>query len=224
MSERADPKIKDLLEANCLLRSVRATSSSLWLRRLTLETATWVAFSDAGWANAEDMRSQKGQLIPIANAEGEAASLAEWRSHRIKRMCRSTLAAETQSLSTAVDTTLFLRALIAEMLVPVYFASKYDMTEASFRPRHFVASSPYDILIKETSLANLAEKQTVIDLAWTQDLISELDLEGPRDRVYWADTAAQPADLLTKARPHGELCKILRAGWIRIARHADEAA
>ena len=65
-------------------------------------------FSDSSFANAEGLRSQAGYLVfvtgdQVCSVEGDVATLVDWRSHKIKRQCRSTLAAETMSLDAAVD-------------------------------------------------------------------------------------------------------------------------
>ena len=59
-----------------------------------------------GKLNAEDLKSQAGYMVFITGdkvfaPEGDVANLVEWWSHRIRRRCRSTLAAETMALDAA---------------------------------------------------------------------------------------------------------------------------
>ena len=56
----------------------------------------------------------------VNSTEGDRASLLDWRSHRIKRQCRSTLAAETMAMDAAMDAGLFARELMAEVMIPSY--------------------------------------------------------------------------------------------------------
>ena len=67
-------------------------------------------------------QSQAGYMVFITGnkvytPEGDVANLVEWRSHRIRRRCRSTLAAETMALDAAADAALFTRELLAELLI-----------------------------------------------------------------------------------------------------------
>ena len=84
-----------------------------------------VVYSDSSWANAHEMKSQAGFCVFIAGENvdtlaGDAASLLDWRSHRIKRQCGSTLAAETMAMDAGMDAGIFCRELLAEMLIESY--------------------------------------------------------------------------------------------------------
>ena len=120
------PTVSNLIEINKLLREAQKTQDwKMTFVPVPLDKAKIIAFSDASWANAEGLKSQAGFLTFVAGPEvmsvqGDQASLMDWRSHRIQRQCRSTLAAETMAMDTAFDSGIFLRELLAEVLVQSY--------------------------------------------------------------------------------------------------------
>ena len=82
---------------------------------------SWSTLTAAG-QNADQLKSQAGFMVFIAGGnidsyEGDAVTLLDWRSHRIKRQCRSTLAAETMAMDSAVD---------AGNLLPRAFCRSFD--------------------------------------------------------------------------------------------------
>ena len=143
---------------------------------IELKHPVFVFYSDASWANTENIHSQGGILIFLAEAsaltpEGGNASLIEWASLRIRRVCRSTLSAEAQAHSAGWDRALFARALLAEMIDPSYDPARDGVPPSEFVPVHGATDcrSLYDILIKEASMAGIAEKRLAIDLVGIQE-------------------------------------------------------
>ena len=102
--------------ANKVLR--RAKGTEYCLTYLPLGNASnWriVSFSDASWGNLPDGGSQGGHLIFLVGECG-VANLISWQSHRLKRVARSTIAAETLSSVDACDASLLLSSQICEHL------------------------------------------------------------------------------------------------------------
>eukprot|EP00971_Amphidinium_carterae_P189984 3771308-Amphidinium_carterae.1 len=67
-------------------------------------------------------RSQMGYIVALAEksvltTQGGRFSPVDYKSHRGKRVARSTLAAETQTLDAAIDTAIFIRQLFAEICI-----------------------------------------------------------------------------------------------------------
>ena len=67
-----------------------------------VEDVTFIAYSDAAFACRADLSSQGGYLTIL---EGNACGyhLLDWRSFKLPRVARSTLAAEGQAASEAAD-------------------------------------------------------------------------------------------------------------------------
>ncbi|CAK9048607.1 Retrovirus-related Pol polyprotein from transposon RE1 (Retro element 1) (AtRE1) [Includes: Protease RE1 [Durusdinium trenchii] len=98
------PTVSNLIQLNKLVIEAQSTADwGLMFRPIPMEQAKFIAFSDSSWANAAELKSQAGLLVFLAGSgvdslEGDFASLLDWRSHRIRRQCLSTLASETMAM------------------------------------------------------------------------------------------------------------------------------
>ena len=106
--------LMDILQV--LRETVKTMSFGMVVRSVNLWNAIIFVFSDASWANTEDLSSQGGYLVFVADPkvltpEGGIAVLVEWRTHRLKRKCKSTLTAETIAMEAATDAGLHTRQL-----------------------------------------------------------------------------------------------------------------
>ena len=102
------------------------TIQSIPMDRLAIGT-----FTDAAWAVRPDGSSQGGYLLFFADQalfEGKEASISimDWKSWKLKRKVRSSLAAESQALADAVDTLNYARLFFAECIV----AEPLDLRQA----------------------------------------------------------------------------------------------
>ena len=80
-----------------------------------------VTCTDAGWTTRPDGTSQGGQLVFIANSEllqGRESnmSLISWHSSRLRRVARSSSAAETQAAADGDDEAVYIRLCLKEVL------------------------------------------------------------------------------------------------------------
>ena len=218
------PSVTNLLEINKLLKE--AMKSQDWKLRfvpIDLQRARIVAFSDASWANAEDLKSQAGYLVFITGPEvfttaGDRANLVEWRSHRIRRRCRSTLAAETMALDAATDAALFTRELLAEIVIESYQPTQSGRLDPAIFPTSMATDcrSHYDLVVKDGPLSSTQEKRLTLDIGALREAAEELEPSGEQMKeVYkWVPTQVQRADHLTKPKPYHELCDILDLNFL----------
>jgi hypothetical protein len=107
--------VQDILQANKVLRKVKQNRFSL--KYVALEQP-WklVVYCDASYANLKDGSSQGGMIVFLVDGEGRASPII-WISKKLRRVCRSTTAAETMSLLDAVDTSVWLSHLLDELKV-----------------------------------------------------------------------------------------------------------
>ena len=79
-----------------------------------------VTYADASYGNAAGSKRQGGILVCLTSREalrGEAAAtLVGWRSGRIRRVVRSTLAAEASSADAAIDHGEYVNAMLTELV------------------------------------------------------------------------------------------------------------
>ncbi|CAE7230751.1 RE1, partial [Symbiodinium sp. CCMP2456] len=209
------PTVSHLQEVNRLLKDAKASEDwKLTFAPVPLQTARIVAYTDASWANHEDLRSQAGYLVFVTGqnvftVEGDSASLVEWRSHRIQRRCRSTLAAETMSMDAGFDAAIFVRELLAEALLETYRPTQSGRLPEWFLPPHVVTDcrSLYDLVTKDGPLGATQEKRLTLDIGAIRESAEELDrdCENLKETFRWADSASQLADHLTKKKPSWQL-------------------
>ncbi len=121
-SDTANPTIASLQKANKLIRQAqRDDTLPIHIHAIPLDQLNFGIFSDAAWAVRPDGSSQGGYLIYATSHalhKGEEAPLGviEWKSWKLTRKCRSSLAAETQAMANSVDMLNFVRLFFADFL------------------------------------------------------------------------------------------------------------
>ncbi|CAK9111156.1 unnamed protein product, partial [Durusdinium trenchii] len=173
----------------------------------------FVAWSDAALANRIDLSSTGGFLIAATSEKmllGERAplTLVSWRSSRLARKARSSLAAETQAMSEADQELLFVRLAWAE-----FCAFEVDLKASekaiSQIPGTVVtdAKALFDILLKSdlnSAAAGLRDKYSALEVLCLLESLAKLGT-----KARWVHSDQQLADHLTKPLPAGTLHKVL---------------
>ena len=176
----------------------------------------FVAWSDAALANRIDLSSTGGFLIAATSEKmllGERAplTLVSWRSSRLARKARSSLAAETQAMSEADQELLFVRLAWAE-----FCAFEVDL-KASEKAISQIpgtvgtdAKALFDILLKSdlnSAAAGLRDKYSALEVLCLLESLAKLGT-----KARWVHSDQQLADHLTKPLPAGTLHKVLSEG------------
>ena len=152
-------------------------------------------FCDASYANLSDRYSSAGgHLIFLKGKNGKICPVS-WCSRKIRRVVKSTLAAEALSLVDGIDTCYFVRSMLQEM-----FKVK-DVVIKCFTDNKSVCQN-----IHSTKL--ISEKRLRMDLASVKESVSTGDIS-----VSCIQTSNQISDCLTKAgSDFHRLIDILRTG------------
>ena len=111
------PEVRHLIQANKLVRKIKADDFGIKFSKIEQSDGELklVVYADASHANLPDgASSTAGHLVFIAG--GDKASVLSWRSSKIRRVVRSSTAAESLALSDALDDALFLREMISELI------------------------------------------------------------------------------------------------------------
>jgi hypothetical protein len=192
--------VDDLRKLNLLIDESKELLSKgegkITFRKLDLDNLVVVTSLDASFAKEPGMKSQCGFISMITtkdiSQQPALCNIVEYSSTRISRVVKSTMAAESASLSLALDRQLYLRLLIEAVL--------YGEPELGPNWRHELkvpgilvtdARSLYDHINKTGSLPS--ERQTLIDLLIARDLT-----EAKAITVWWVPTTHQLADIFTK--------------------------
>ena len=109
--------ISDLLYVNKAIKFVQTTESYITIPKLDLSSTSILVYTDASFNNLTDGHSQGGQIIVLLDRNGSCSPIS-WSSNKIKRVLKSTLAAETMSFTEGTDSAYFTRKLVIEILKP----------------------------------------------------------------------------------------------------------
>ena len=105
----------DVTFANKTIRKVRVDKLSLKFPKLDLSNLQLLVHSDASHNNLPNGGSQGGYIIFLGDQDGRVAPI-QWQSKRIKRVVKSTLAAECLALEEAVDHAFYIKCMISEIM------------------------------------------------------------------------------------------------------------
>ena len=249
-SVQATARIQDLIEANKLLNfAVKTKEKGMVFSKngpklnecmiLSVTDASHgSSFEDLGGGRLGGNRSQSGRILALAPkdfmTEGKGTvALLSWCSTTIKRVCRSTMQAETLSLQLGLEEAEHLRQIFCEVK---------NLTDGSRGKERFVKAcdamaigwltdckSLYDHLFTP-SISEVTDKRLAIDLtALRQDVWRKpgeetgnpsFDDAPPADgttTVAWVDTSTMVSDGLTKKMKSPQLETLTKSGWLEVS-------
>jgi hypothetical protein len=206
--------VENILTANKILRKLRQGESKMFIRKLE-EPIHLVAWSDASWANRRDGKSTGGYIVGICGEKvlggvRDDVSIVSWSTNKLKRVARSSMAAEMQALANAEDELHLCRLAWLE-----FNGMKVDLNhidEALHEVSGTVvidAKSIYDVLTSQNQPIQLSEKRTALEM-----LAYLKNTESNGTETRWAHGEANIADGLTKVGNHPMLQEFLRtSSW-----------
>lgn len=152
-------------------------------------------FTDAAHANLSDGLGSMGAYIIFLVAPGLLSYPLEWSSGKIKRVVRSTIAAEALSLQTGIEAALYMRQIIKNMTVVNVPIIGYTDNKSVIQAIH--------------STKMVDDKRLRIDISAIKESLSEGEVEG----IRWCPGASQLANCMTKRGASGfHLLPILQTG------------
>lgn len=196
--------IKHLFMANKLINRAKTQTVHVKFQPLgEKDMLKLVLFSDAALGNLTSGGSQGGYIVFIVGKDGNCSPVW-WNSRKIRRVVRSTLAAETLAMSDGVDIAIFISTLFTELLygpkseqqIPIVcYTDCKSLYEA-------VKSQKY-----------VTEKRLRIEISGLKESIEN----GRISKFRWCNSKQQLADSLTKcgASPFA-LQKVFTEGKIDI--------
>ena len=189
--------VAELIETNKIIKFVKSTPSTIKIPKLDLTTTKVAAFSDASFNNLDNGGSQGGHVVFLCDNKGACMPVA-WSSNKVKRVVRSTLAAETLALTEGADTAFFVAALFKE----VYTNNKGDNAMVNC----FTDSRS---LFEVTGTSNLvSDKRLRVEVAAIREMIDKGEIT-----INWVGKESQLSDSLTKKGASASLLlKVLKEG------------
>ena len=109
-----DATVSDLIVANKVAKFIQNTTTYIRTPTFDIESLNIKLYSDASFSNLPNSGSQ-GFIILLSDKYNNLTTIA-WSSIKLKRVARSTIAAETLALSDGCDTSYFVTSLAKEMM------------------------------------------------------------------------------------------------------------
>ena len=196
------PKIGDMFDANKCLRKACMFQCSMHFPKLKdVNNCKLVVFSDASHSNLPDgVSSAGGFVIFLVDGQSNACPLY-WESRKIRRVVKSTLAAETLAAADAIDSAYYIGHILSQILSD----GKSKIPIELFVDNKSLFDNVY-------SVKSVSEKRLRIDIASIKELVATEKL-----KVKWVETGDQVADVLTKRGVNPmKICNILESGFIEL--------
>ena len=196
--KQASPTVQDLLKLNKVIRAAKVIESKIKIRNIPVEHLRFMGVHDAAHANLEGGASQQGHLILAVHASitncRVPVSVLSWQCKKIKRVVRSSLAAESCSMSTRQEHLDWMRTMWEQMTRGEFVLENYEQFLTA-RPSIPVTDckSLYDAIHKEGAAPASTDKRLAIELA----IVKAKAVSGETD-LRWIDARYQIADCLTK--------------------------
>ena len=149
-----------------------------------LDNLSIVGYSDASFANLRDGGSQGGYIIFLVGSNKNYMPIA-WQSKRIKRVVKSTLAAETLAMVDLAEACIFYRKLLLDLL---HWEDDKENIPITCKTDN---SCMYDSVHSTTQIL---DKRLRIEMAILREMLFKRELSN----IAWIPTDIQVADALTK--------------------------
>ena len=146
----------------------------------TISHCSLECYSDASFANLPGSGSQGGLIIFLQDSTGARCPIV-WQSRKIRRVVKSTLAAETLALVDCAEAAIFVKQILVEL------SACWDLPINCYVDN----KSLFDSL---NSSKNVDDRRLRIDLAVLCEMIERNEIHS----IKWVDTVHQLADCLTK--------------------------
>lgn len=197
-------QVRHLKELNKTLRFAKA-NASVTLKFLAkpkkktndLNSLCLICYADAAFSVRRDLTSQGGFVIlacekGVLHGEKQPASILSWRSFKVPRVCRSSLAAECQACATALEELLMLKTFLQVLKQP-----GVELKESKGQLHGECAmvtdcKALYDAVHRET-IQQATDKRVAIEGLVIKDLLHDLHCQW-----RWVSSERQLSDGLTK--------------------------
>ena len=171
--------VADLLRLNKLVERVKRDSINLFFPRLQpIENCTLECYTDASLMNLPNGKSQGGLIIFLQDKAGQKCPIF-WKSKKLERTVRSTIAAEAQALADGSEMAYYLLRVIALII-----------GDNSIKVKCYTDNKSIVDALSSTKQMN---KKLKADTLVLTDMIERGEIE-----VTWIKAKDQLADALTK--------------------------
>jgi hypothetical protein len=178
--QNTNPSTNDVVFVNRIVGKVHRMRSELMFKA-NVRDLKIVCFSDASWANLKQGCSQGGFIIGLSDPrENHIVGWIDYKSHKLRRVARSSATAETIALTEAVDHAIWLKLILEEI---------------------YQRLDPISVFTDCNDLLEIAKSQNITEEKRLMLNITSLreDLRSRNITMSWIPAAYNIADVLTKA-------------------------
>ena len=166
--------------ANKLIRKVQNQDTTLnFPSNFDMKTCAVVTFTDASFANLPNAGSQGSFVSLLIDQNGIYCPVA-WQSRKIRRVVKSTLAAECLAAVEAAEISIYIASVLKEIL-------QYSIDTCVYCDNQNLVKAVH-------SSTNLEDKRLIIDISILRDMLEQNELT----HLKWVPTEHQLANSLTK--------------------------
>lgn len=178
-----NPKVFQLTNAIKLINKLRTQNLEIFYPYIgTLENLQILVFTDASYANMADLTSSAGANIIFLKSDNRVCVLS-WSATKIKRVVKSTTAAECLSLLDGLECAIYIRDIMVDVL---------KVSASSFPITAYIDNKNLYNTIHSTKL--IQEKRLRIDIAIIQEMLQNNEIAF----VKWIPSNLQLSDCLSK--------------------------
>ena len=175
-----DATINELQAINKSINKIKDNQYALRYQPIDLSFRI-VLFTDAAFGNLSDGGSQGGHVIFLVDKHNKC-NLISWQSKRIKRIVRSTLAAETIVMMDGVESAIYISVLLKELHprlnnIPMEIYTDNKSLHDALRPQKYVS-----------------DKRLKIDFGVLKEMLHKKEI----DNIHWVKKEHRLTDSSTK--------------------------
>ena len=219
--------VRSIVEGNKLLKFAKENSDvSLNYNYLgPVASLRLVCMFDAAFCVRRDSSSQGGYItmvVPECVFNGEEAEyhVIDWKSAKLPRVARSSLAAEAQAAGQAVDSVDFVCRFWEHLLKPNMSLESLLQEKSSLRPVVITdAKALYDSYHREGISGSLTDKRVGLEVCVVKERLEDLG-----GSFKWVSSEKQYADGLTKDQTKQFLADRIRCHRIKLTWDPDFTA
>ena len=214
--------VHNLKELNKSLRFAK-TNSDVTLKFLArpsskktdLSTLCLVCYADAAFCVRNDKTSQGGYVIMacekgVLQGEKKPASIISWRSFKVPRVCRSSLAAECQACATALEELLLTKTFLEVLKNPSLTLQQVKDKLEGECAMVTDCKALYDAVHRET-IQQATDKRVAIEGLVIKDLLNDLHCQW-----RWVSSERQLSDGLTKVGARQAFVERFKGSYVQL--------
>ena len=182
---------------NKLIRQIKSTTTSILFPKFKNRSdLSIVVYSDASYRNLESGASQGAYIVFLS--DGESCCPLTWSSARVKRVVKSTIAAETLALSEGCDAAFMMSRLVSEVITGRK-ETTLPITSITDNRSLFEAAHTTNVL---------SDKRLQFEISSIREMIEKNEIT-----LEWTEAKNQLSDVLTKCGASSiHLRKVLEQG------------